>query len=145
MYKTTKFWYREIASITSFSDASADGYAQVSYLRLENEQGEIYVSFPMGKSRVAPVKSVTIPRLELTTATTSVKVRNMLVKELDYQQEEDVCWTDSTTVLQYINDETKRFTVFVANRVQTIREVRIPPSGIILRARIIPLMMHPEV
>ena len=109
-----------------FSDASADGYGQVSYLGLENEQGEIHMSFLMGKSRVAPAKSVTIPCLELIAATISVKVRNMLVKELDYQQQKDVYWTNSTTVLQYINNETKRFPVFVANCVQTICESTNP-------------------
>lgn len=38
-----------------FSDASAKGYGHVSYLRLENKQGESHVSFLMGKSRVASV------------------------------------------------------------------------------------------
>ncbi len=50
----------------------------------------------------------------------------MLVKELDYQPDEEIYWTDSSTVLQYINNETKRFPVFVANRVQFIRESTNP-------------------
>ena len=124
--KSDKFGCVKSCQLHHFSDASSEGYGQVSYLRLENIRGEICVSFLMGKARVAPVKSITIPRLELTAATTSVRVRNMLVKELDYQPDEEIYWTDSSTVLQYINNETKRFPVFVANRVQFIRESTNP-------------------
>ena len=59
--------------------------------------------------------------MELTAATSSIKVTNMLVKELDYQQHEHIYWTDSSPVFPYMNNETMRFPVFLANIVQTIR------------------------
>lgn len=46
----------------------------------------------------------------------------MLQKELQLKLEKSVFWTDSTTVLKYICNETRRFHTFVANRVSTIRE-----------------------
>ena len=113
--------------IYNCSDASSTaGYGQVSYLRVENEKGDIHCAFLMGKARVAPVKTMTIPRLELTAATVSVRVGEMIAKELDEPAESKTYWTDSTTVLKYIRNDKKRFHVFVANRVQTIRDATNP-------------------
>ena len=110
----------------NFSDASSMGYGQVTYLRIENEKGHIHCAFLMEKARIAPVKTMTIPRLELTAATVSVKVGEMIAKELDEPAESKTYWTDSTTVLKYIRNDKKRFHVFVANRVQAIRDATNP-------------------
>ena len=76
----------------------------------------------IAKSRVAPIKRPTIPRLELTAATLSVKVARSLKDELDIPITEEFFWTDSQVVLAYISNEVKRFQLFVANRVKIIRE-----------------------
>ena len=75
----------------------------------------------MGKSRVAPTKITTIPRLELTAAVVSAKVAVMVQEELNYANLKQYFWTDSKVVLGYINNDAKRFHTFVANRVQVIR------------------------
>lgn len=80
----------------------------------------------MGKARVAPTKAVTIPRLELTAAVISAAVSNMLKEELDLKIDREYFWIDSQVVLGYINNEARRFHVFVANRVQRIREITDP-------------------
>lgn len=72
----------------------------------------------MGKSRVTPLKPVTIPRLELTAAIVSSKISCMLRKEVEYAQIQETFWTDSKMVLGYINNDARRFHVFVGNRVQ---------------------------
>ena len=66
-----------------FSDASELGYGAVSYLRSVNSHGNINCSFVMGKSRLAPVKPRTIPRLELSAATTAVRSDTMIKQEVD--------------------------------------------------------------
>lgn len=104
-----------------FSDASEVGYGAVSYLRLERDN-KVHVAFMMGKARVAPLKQTTIPRLELTAAVLAVRVDRMLQKELQLRLEKSVFWTDSTTVLKYISNESRRFYTFVANRIAVIRE-----------------------
>lgn len=104
-----------------FSDASSQGYGQCSYIRLLSKE-RVHCSLVMGKARVAPTKIVTIPRLELTAAVTSAAVSNMLREELELKIDEEYYWTDSQVVLGYINNEARRFHVFVANRVQRIRE-----------------------
>ncbi|KAI7803965.1 hypothetical protein IRJ41_014094 [Triplophysa rosa] len=80
----------------------------------------------MGKARVSPTKVTTIPRLELTAAVVAVQTSDMLRNELEIQDLKEFFWTDSTVVLGYINNDAKRFHVFVANRVQRIRSSTKP-------------------
>ncbi len=61
-----------------FSDASVLGYGQCSYLRLVSNSGQVHVSLLAGKSRVSPIKPVTIPRLELSAAEVTVKASLIL-------------------------------------------------------------------
>lgn len=109
-----------------FADASKDGYGTVTYIRLQNSKGMAHVAFLLGKARVTPLKSVTIPRLELTAAVLAARMDVMLKSELQLHFDESVFWTDSTSVLKYINNEDKRFHTFVANRITAIREVSSP-------------------
>ena len=55
-----------------FSDGSRVGYGAVAYLRLENQVGRVHCSFVLGKARLAPIREVTIPRLELSATVMSV-------------------------------------------------------------------------
>ena len=72
------------------------------------------------KARVTPRKILTIPRLELMAAVTSVKIGNILRDELRLDAQE-YYWTDSQIVLAYIQNDARRFHVFVANRFQVIQ------------------------
>ena len=114
------------AELHHFSDASTVGYGQCSYLRLVDEQQQVHCSLVMGKARVTPLKTVTIPRLELTAALLSVKISNLLKEQLEHRIDHEVFWTDSNVVLGYIANDSKRFHVFVANRVQQIRDHTSP-------------------
>ena len=80
----------------------------------------------ISKAKVTPKRTVTIPRLELTAAVLSVNVGCFLEKELKIQDIRHFYWTDSMVVLGYIRNETRRFQVFVANRVQQIRARTTP-------------------
>jgi hypothetical protein len=86
------------ATMHHFSEASCEGYGQYSYLRLIYNN-KISCSLVMGKSRVPPAKSITIPRLELNAATVSVKVDCMLRSELEFKELSEVYWTDSRVIL----------------------------------------------
>lgn len=65
---------------------------------------------------------MTIPRLKLAAAVLAVRVDIMLHKELRLPLDQSVFWTDSTTVLKYINNENKHFRTFVANRISFVRD-----------------------
>ena len=104
-----------------FSDASQIGYGNVSYLRMENQDGTVTVSMLYSKARVSPIKPVTIPRLELLATALSVKIDARLKQEWNVKLEESVFWTDSEIVLAYICDTSKRYHTFVANKISQIR------------------------
>ena len=108
-------------SIHHFSDASCDSYGQVSYIRIVDEIGQVSCRIIIAKTRVAPAKRPTVPRLELTAAVLSVKVAVSLREELGIPINSEFFWTDSQVVLAYILNESKRFHMFVSNRVKLIR------------------------
>lgn len=110
------------AELHHFSDASDHGYGTVSYLRMTADNHAINVSFMLGKARVAPLKQMTIPRMELAAAVLAVKVDKMLRKEVDFKLCQSTFWTDSQSVLKYIANEQTRFHTFVANRISVIRD-----------------------
>ena len=104
-----------------FSDASEKAYGVVSYLRSQDRDGKTYSYIVVAKSRLAPLKTLTIPRLELQAATLATRQDALLRRELDVELEPSQFWTDSTIVLQYIFNQERRFHTFVANRVAEIR------------------------
>ena len=110
----------------AFSDASDQGYGIALYTRLRNEDGQISCNLLLGKSRVAPLKKITVPRMELTAACIAVKFVNIVTREMDYEFDRVCFWTDSMSVLRYIKNTTSRFHTFVANRLTTIHEGSSP-------------------
>ncbi|XP_038152621.1 uncharacterized protein LOC119790925 [Cyprinodon tularosa] len=109
-----------------FSDASVTGYGQCSYLRTVTSKGDVHCVLVMGKARVAPTKVTTVPRLELTAAVVAARTSVMLRRELEISNLQEHFWTDSKVVLGYVNNDAKRFHVFVANRIQIIKSLTDP-------------------
>ena len=105
----------------TFSDASLTGCGTCSYIRLIDEENQVSSNLMYAKSRVTPSKPMTVPRLELTAAVTAAQVNSFLVKELDYEEIQSYLWTDSQVALGYIKNNSRRFHMFVANRVHAIR------------------------
>ena len=114
-FKPEGFGESKTVELHHFSDGSKDAYGQCSYLRLTNDSVQIHCSLAMAKSRVAPLKPVTIPRLELTAALASIKISDVLRRELEYDQITEVFWTDSKVVIGYVSNDARRFQTFVAN------------------------------
>ena len=101
-------------------------YGAVSYLCLTDIQGQIHWSFLIGKSHLAPLKETAIPRLEVAASTLSVRVNNILMKEMEIHIDKVTFWTESMTVIRYIANESKRFHTYVSNHVALIREESSP-------------------
>lgn len=118
-----------------FCDGSLLGFGCCSYLRLVSSSGLVHVSLVMAKSRVAPIKPATVPRLELSAAVLAVKASLVLDKEFGYTDAVHEFWCDSKVVLGYIANSSRRFHIFVANRVGFIqshthvRQWRYVPSA----------------
>ena len=114
------------AELHGFSDASEDAYSCVIYLRTQDSDDSVEVSIVMAKTRVAPLKRQTIPRLELCGALLLSKVLTHVIGVLNLDCAV-YAWTDSTVVLGWLNGEPRSFKVFVGNRVAQIIE-HIPPE-----------------
>ena len=120
-YKPKDFGEVVQTDLHHFRSASVQGYGQCSYLGLVDDTNKVNCAFVMGKSRVAPLKPITIRRPELTAAVCSVRMSQEIRRELEYQIDEDFYWTDSKVVLGYISNESRCFHVFLSNRVQEIQ------------------------
>ncbi|KAJ8410823.1 hypothetical protein AAFF_G00187800 [Aldrovandia affinis] len=92
-----------------FCDASQWAYGSVGYLRTEDAAGHVEVAFLTARSRVAPKRQLSIPRLELCAALTGAQLANLLIRELTLEVSRVVMWTDSTTVLAWIQSDSCRF------------------------------------
>ena len=92
----------------------------------------------MGKSRVTPKNYVAISHLELVAAVLSVKIAALIRRELDIEWKNETFWTDRKVVLGYINNNTKKFKIFVTNRIQQIHE-----SSNASQWRYVPSKMNP--
>ena len=109
-----------------FSDASREGYSAAAYLRLKDVTGKIHCSFVIRKARLAPIKEISIPRLELTAAVISVKLSRAIRDELDLAVNKSVYCTDSTSVLKCIHNQTKRIHTFESNPLTIIHDGSAP-------------------
>lgn len=103
-----------------FSDASQRAISAVAYLKMYSSNGD-HVSFIHGKAKVAPSQGHTIPRLELCAAVLATKLKDTIMQHLSIPIDSIAMYTDSRVVLGYINNEHRRFYVYVGNRVDIIR------------------------
>ncbi|XP_067943139.1 LOW QUALITY PROTEIN: uncharacterized protein [Watersipora subatra] len=118
----------ESAQLHTFTDASTTGYGHCTYLRLVNTNRKVHVALLASKAKVAPIKQITIPRLELQAACSAVQAVNKYVKKLELPNITTYFYSDSTVVLGYICNTKERFQTFVANRVETIRTLSKPKN-----------------
>ncbi len=109
-----------------FSDASTVAIDAVAYLRVVEENGHCHVGFIMGKSKLAPKPAHTVPRLELCAAVLAVELAELTTSEMDIELHSVKYYTDSKIVLGYINNASRRFSVYVSNRVVRIRKSTNP-------------------
>ena len=110
------------ARLAGFCDASTKAYAAVVYLKLEFESQTV-VRFLAAKTRVCPLKSISIPRLELLSALLLSKLILSIqaALQLELPLSEPVCYTDSRVVLYWIQGCNQEWKQFVENRVVSIR------------------------
>lgn len=113
------------AEIHGFSDASNVAYAAAVYLKVVSSTGNVTVTLLAAKAKVAPIKSISIPRLELSAALLLARLLDFIRKLNRLQDLPCHCWTDSTVVLAWVKQHPSRWKMFVANRVTEIQE-RLP-------------------
>jgi len=106
-----------------FSDASQNAYGACVYVRSITNDKEIQVQLLCAKTRVAPLKVQTIPRLELCAALTLARLMKGVMNSLNTLVDRIVYWSDSTIVLNWLKTQPNKLQVFVSNRVAEIQEL----------------------
>lgn len=118
----------QVLRLHVFCDSSERAYSAVAYLQGETKEGEVTASLVASKSRVAPLKRMTLPRLELMGAVIAARLGNTLMKALQLDKTQLRLWTDSMIVLHWICGSAHKWKQFVANRVTEIQSLTDPQS-----------------
>ncbi|UYV74943.1 hypothetical protein LAZ67_12001873 [Cordylochernes scorpioides] len=103
-----------------FMDSSNAAFAACAYLR-SGFPGSVQVQLLMARSRVAPMKNTTIPRLELVACEIGSRLAVHIKSMMEFEDIPITLWTDSTTALAWIKRD-MNWSVFVAGRVKKIRQ-----------------------
>lgn len=104
-----------------FCDSSQKAFCSVAYLRVISLES-IDVMLVMAKTRVAPLKPLSIPRLELQAAVMASRMAHTIKEELEIKISRTVFWSDSKCVLSWIRGDGRRYKQFVAHRIGEIQE-----------------------
>lgn len=118
--------YPKLLEIHSFCDASQSAYGTCVYVRSINSENKIFVHLLCAKTKVAPLKSLTIPKLELLGAYMLVKLVQKVIRALDVTISRIVHWCDSTIVLGWIHTSPHLLKTFVSNRISEIQLLSNP-------------------
>lgn len=106
-----------------FADSSGKAYGAVIYLRIEHPNGDITTRLVASKSKVAPIKTVSIPRLELNAAKLLSTLFISVRKALELQDVQYFLWTDNIAAILWIRTDVQKLRVYVAKRVKEINDV----------------------
>jgi len=105
--------------LLGFCDASKKGYAALAYLRVVSSLGSVSIFYVGGKTKLAPIKSESIPRLELCAAVLLARwlARLKLIFSSRFCITDVFAWSDSSVVLSWLTTTQVAFKVFVTHRV----------------------------
>ena len=125
-----RFYFGEVKmkplsiELVGFCDSSEEAYAACVYAKI-TVNGKTDVNLVISKTRVAPLKKPTIPRLELLSALILARLISSVQTMLTPLCKTTVvrCFTDSITAMYWIKGEDKEWKTFVENRVQEIRSL----------------------
>ncbi|XP_065084794.1 uncharacterized protein LOC135707003 [Ochlerotatus camptorhynchus] len=102
-----------------FVDASEQSFAAVAYFRIV-DRGEVRCTLVSSKTKVAPLQTLSMPRLELMAALIGARLRQTIVDHHSVKITRTFFWSDSTTVVAWIKSDSRRYRQFVAFRVNEI-------------------------
>ena len=128
----------EELSIHTFSDASENAYTAVVYARHVYEGGNITARMIMSKSRLAPLKAVSIPRLELLGALVGLRLTRQVCSALKIPTNGVTYWVDSMNVGYWIQGQSREYKPFIAHCVGEIHEFSAPNQW-----RYVPMDLNP--
>ncbi|XP_050675186.1 uncharacterized protein LOC126972451 isoform X2 [Leptidea sinapis] len=111
-----------LLELHTFSDASERAYGACVYVRAVNMNGKIQVRLLTSRSKVAPLKPTTIPRLELCGSLLATRLHTKVISSLTLKIHNSYFWTDSTIVLAWLKTQPNQLKMFVRTRVGEIQD-----------------------
>ena len=108
-----------------FSDASTSAYGAIAHLR-STHGNNIEIAFLLSKARIAPLKLLTVPRLELQAAVLAVRLATTIKSEMRINIGTKTFWIDSEIVLRWINSVHCRYSDFVSHRISELLDKTSP-------------------
>ncbi|XP_024870065.1 uncharacterized protein LOC112453509 [Temnothorax curvispinosus] len=111
------------AEIHEFADAWTSAYRAVVYSRMTKIDGSINVTLLTAKSKVAPLKPMSVPRLELCAALLLARLIAFMRSALELPKIACYYWLDAQVALAWITQSPSRWKVFVANRVHEAQQL----------------------
>ncbi|XP_063384763.1 uncharacterized protein LOC134670879 [Cydia fagiglandana] len=113
----------KLVELHGFCDASNSAFAAVIYLRVIDARGGVHVSLITAKTRVSPIKQLSLPRLELSGAVLLAKLLIEVSGVLNIPKSNIHAWTDSEIVLAWLSSHPSRWKTFIGNRCSEILTV----------------------
>ena len=131
---------KEVREVTihTFSDASEKAYAAASYVRHEYADGSVSTRFKAAKSRLAPLKAMSIPRLELMRTLAGLILTLKFCAALAIPRNKATFWVDSVNVGFWVRGQSRNFKPFVSHRVGEIHDESSPDQW-----RYVPTKLNP--
>ena len=124
-----------------FFEASEFELCVVAYLLIEVED-EVRASFVRGKTRVAPIRNTTNPKLELQATFFASRIKVSIFEKHDFTIDQVFIWSDSTTALRWLTSFDKKHQIFVANGIGKMLENTQLREGIISLAYKVRLILE---
>ncbi|XP_068723688.1 uncharacterized protein [Montipora capricornis] len=109
-----------------FADTSQDAFGTCAYIRWTVEKDKFDIRLIAAKSRVAPLKKITIPWLQLQAAVLASRLQATIKEESRFQFKETVIFTDSAIVLAWVRGKIRRYKPFVSSRIGEIQSQTDP-------------------
>ncbi|XP_049304973.1 uncharacterized protein LOC125776523 [Bactrocera dorsalis] len=123
-YAIPRYYFRngvsQVLQLHIFVDASEDAFAAVAYIRSQSLSGKFDVAFVCAKTKCAPMKTLTVPRLELQAAVLGTRLMQCIRDEHSLNIKDCNLWSDSKTVIKWIQSENRRYKPFVQHRIAEI-------------------------
>ena len=122
----------------TFGDASGEAYAAVTYTRAEYANGEFIVRLVKAATKLAPTKTLSIPKLELNAALLSARQAEYVKKSLRQPLSARFLWTDSSCVRNWIRAIAASYQPFVSHRIGEVQSLTEPHEWRFVSGRLNP-------